>query len=179
MGFLDGLGGIGAMIGGVGGGLIGGPAGAALGASLLGGIGGQADANAANQANMNLNLADQDYWLRNRHQIETQDLIKAGLNPVLSANAGGPVPSGAMATQQSTMQGLGAGASTALQLAQLKTNMENTQADTNKKNMEAKALKWDATKSDTISNIFQSLKSSVKDIDEGIFSNRVQTGSKK
>lgn len=51
----------------------------------------------ANQADKNRDM--QRYFAKNAHQIEVEDLKKAGLNPVLSAGGGGSsMPSGSSAS---------------------------------------------------------------------------------
>lgn len=95
----------GGILGGAGGFLLGGPIGAAAGFSIGAGVGGafdQADANSANAQQAVAQMQFQKMMSDTAHQREVSDLRAAGLNPMLSANAGASTPSGAMATMQST-----------------------------------------------------------------------------
>lgn len=54
-----------------------------------------------------------------KHQREVQDLAAAGLNPILSANSAGSVPSGGVATQSNPFSGLGQEVNSALRLGRV------------------------------------------------------------
>lgn len=87
---------------------------------------GQADANAANFAESARNRAFQERMSRNKHQYQVEDLRAAGLNPILSATAGAPVPSGSTASAQSTQSHQ---PSHAIAKQQLMANLASTAAD--------------------------------------------------
>lgn len=74
------------------------------GASLIGSLIGANESSSAQQATnlaneriAEMNIAFQREGMQNRHQWEVEDLIKAGLNPLLSAQGGGPIGMGATA----------------------------------------------------------------------------------
>ena len=72
-----------------------------IGSSFFGARGqqkGQEQTNAFNAEQARLNREFQERIFRNRHTYEVEDLLRAGLNPVLSAKyGGGSVPTGAQA----------------------------------------------------------------------------------
>ena len=75
--------------------------------SLFNGIMGsnsQSETNAQNQANAREQMDFQERMSGSAHQREVSDLIKAGLNPILSVSRGASSPSGAMSVAQSPYQ---------------------------------------------------------------------------
>lgn len=69
-------------------------------ASFLGGRESSSAQQAVNESNREIaerNIAFQREGMQNRHQWEVDDLLKAGLNPILSAHGGGPIGMGSSA----------------------------------------------------------------------------------
>lgn len=98
-----------------------------FGGSLLGGaMQNNASAKAAGNAN-----AMTEKMMKNRHQWETQDLINAGLNPILSANAAPSMGSSAVADVPSNP--LGDASAKVLQSKMMNEQIKNMQADTRQK----------------------------------------------
>lgn len=123
--------------------MFGGLEGALAGGSMLGQFLGQREANQANtdiannanamsQANAREQMQFQERMANTTHAREVADLKAAGLNPILSVNAGSPAPSGASGSttsgnaQQNTMGGL---ASSAMEIMRYKQEMAKQDAE--------------------------------------------------
>lgn len=81
-----------------------------IGGALTGGLlnmFGQTQANAANQSLSQEQMNWQKMMSDTAHQREVNDLRSAGLNPILSVNAGASSPGGSAIPMQNTMAGLG------------------------------------------------------------------------
>jgi len=108
------------------GGLIG------AGASLLGSVFSakkQKETNAANIQQAENQMAFQERMSSTAHQREVEDLRKAGLNPILSANHGASTPGGAMATLENPYQSLSSDiATSAKTYMEMKLNRANLEA---------------------------------------------------
>lgn len=115
----------------IGGGLLGGPVGAIVG----GGIGsallaseGQEQANAANIQSAREQMAFQERMSNTAHQREVTDLKAAGLNPVLSANAGAGTPTGALAISGNEAPDFSKVIGTALQARQMQQDFREIES---------------------------------------------------
>lgn len=122
----------GAAAGGAGAGIFSGLGSSLLagGASLLGGF--MRNTSSAQQSFQQ--MAMQDYWLRNRHLIEMEDLYKSGLNPILAVGGQPPVPMGSRAEMGDPVSGA---VSSALQARQLDAALDKTAAEVRLLNQEA------------------------------------------
>ena len=118
--------------------------------SIVGAVGNIWSSQEANSAAFQMqanSLAAQKEALQNKHQWEVQDLKKAGLNPILSANSAGGGISGATAniTPADVAGGLLAGANSAqarkaTELMEKELEVRQTNANANKTSAEAKRL---------------------------------------
>lgn len=116
-----------------GGGSSGGGSGWASALSALLAANGQRSTNAANLQIAREQMQFQERMSSTAHQREVQDLLKAGLNPVLSASHGGAsTPGGASAVMQSVVGAALNGANAAAQLDVAKASAENIKAQTDK-----------------------------------------------
>lgn len=118
------------VIGAGAGALLGGPMGAAVGMGLGGMFSEQAGAEAANAQNIQMMESQMNFQKRmsdTAHQREVADLKAAGLNPILSVNAGASSPQGASATMQNTMSGF---AASAREIVAMKQQMDRQKAET-------------------------------------------------
>lgn len=130
---------------------------AAAGASGLLGYIGQREANDANkdiawnannmsQANAREQMAFQERMSNTTHAREVADLKNAGLNPILSVNAGAPAPGGAAGSvQTSHMENASAGLSAnVMQALQFKQAIEKQKEEINLMRAQAHKTNVDA-----------------------------------
>lgn len=91
---------------------------------------GQSDTNAMNQQNALAQMDFQERMSSTAHQREVKDLIKAGLNPMLSSMRGGATtPPGAMATMGNPAAAGTSSAAQAMQAAATYATIDKTKAE--------------------------------------------------
>lgn len=108
----------------------------AIGGSILApilGYQGQKETNAMNAEQADKQMQFQERMSNTAHQREVKDLKEAGLNPILSANGGSSTPGGAQAVMGNAgaelSKGLSNASATALQALQLKSEMDQREAN--------------------------------------------------
>jgi len=146
------------LVGGAAGYAIGGPQGAMIGAGMGMQYSGASQANAANQQMSSDQMRFQERMSSTAHRREVQDLKLAGLNPILSANAGASTPAGASSQMQNTMEGVGT-AAREIGMANLtmdKMRKENAllDAQTGKTNTETQVIRKGIPEADLKNKIY-------------------------
>jgi len=125
------------------------------GAGIIGGI----FNNQANAREARKNRAFQSEMSSTAHVREVADLKAAGLNPILSANAGASSPGGSQAQQENVASGLSSTASQAYQLhlaaKKQAQEIELLKAQTRNTDMDTRAKKLGAEKGDLAETIMK------------------------
>lgn len=155
-------------------------AGIMAGGALAGGLLSMSGAQKANEMNLDIARENREWqgWMSNTaHQREVSDLKSAGLNPILSVNAGASTPAGSTATMQNANEGLAASVKDAmafkLQMEKQNEEIGLIKAQTSKAKTEERTLRGDAKKSEILENLYGLGKKGLEHIQKGL-----ETGAK-
>lgn len=129
------------------------------------------NANVMSQANAREQMQFQERMSNTTHAREVADLKAAGLNPILSVNAGAPAPGGASgstqtATMENVMKGLGQSAreqaNLNLALKKQKAEVELLESTKRKTDVDAKVATKGIPQADIINEVYKKARSVMK-----------------
>ncbi len=147
---------------------------ASVAGPIIGGLFGQQGARDSNAANLDVareQMGFQERMSNTAHQREVTDLKAAGLNPILSANAGASSPAGASATMQNVNESLNTSAveaSKALQNSiRQSSELELMKAQKDKTQMETTVLSKEIPRAEMTNKAYEAAKRIVEKIAEG------------